>query len=241
MNKKVENLDRRLVVTGSHDMVLDLINDMLAERGQEGGLVSSHVGSLAGLQSLRDGECHLAPSHLLGSDGRYNYEAMDRFFKGQRMALIRVVGRRQGLILPKGNPKKIEGIKDLRGLSMINRQRGAGTRFLLDYLLDKEGISSEEISGYDNEATTHLAVALAVSQGDVDFGLGIESAARAMDCDFVFLADEAYDFVTYEKELHNPQVEEVIELLKSDDFKKRLEELGGYASQESGSVEIYEG
>ncbi len=241
MNKKVENLDKRLVVTGSHDMVLDLINDLLAEKGQEGGLISSHVGSLAGLQSLRDGECHLAPSHLLGEDGRYNYEAMDLFFKGSSMAMINVVGRRQGLIVPKGNPKNLQGIEDLKGKTMINRQRGAGTRVLFDYLLAREGVSPEDIEGYDNEATTHLAVALAVAEGDVDFGLGIESAARTMGCDFVFLADEAYEFIAYKESLDNPQVQEVIEVLKSEEFKKRLEELGGYASQASGSVKIYEG
>ncbi|NLY72653.1 MAG: molybdopterin biosynthesis protein [Tissierellia bacterium] len=241
MHSKLQGLEDRLVVIGSHDMVLELINDIFAEQGKRAALISSHVGSLAGLQSLKERECHLAPSHLLGSDGRYNYESMDLFFKGERMAMINVVGRRQGLIVPKGNPKKIESMADLAGKTMINRQRGAGTRVLFDHLLEKEGINPDEIAGYDNEATTHLAVALAVSEGDVDFGVGIEAAAKTMGCDFVFLADEAYEFIAYEDSLKEDQVKELLELLKSDEFKSRVQALGGYSTQDSGSVKFYEG
>lgn len=241
LHHKLQHLVERLVVTGSHDMVLDLINDLFAQQGKGSVLISSHVGSLAGLQSLKEKECHLAPSHLLGTDGRYNYEAMDLFFKGESMAMIHVVGRRQGIMVPKGNPKNIQSIKDLVGKTMINRQRGAGTRVLFDYLLEKEGISPEDILGYEQEATSHLAVALAVSQGDVDFGIGIEAAAKTMNCDFIYLTDEAYEFIAYKESLDIPEVRELIELLKSEVFKKKVDGLGGYDSKISGNVKFYEG
>lgn len=241
LHHPLQHLDERLVVTGSHDMVLDLINDLFAAAGKGSVLISSHVGSYAGLQSLKEKECHLAPSHLLGKDGKYNDEALDLFFKGEKMAKIYVVGRRQGILVPRGNPQNIQGLHDLVAKKMINRQRGAGTRVLFDHLLEKEGIKPQDIFGYDQEATTHLAVALAVSEGDVDFGIGIEAAARTMGCDFIFLADEAYEFVAYAQTLEEPEVQELIELLKSDTFRYRVEALGGYTTKYSGSVNIYEG
>ncbi|HZK10697.1 MAG TPA: molybdopterin biosynthesis protein, partial [Clostridia bacterium] len=241
LHNRLKNIDKRLVVTGSHDMVLDLINDLFAQEGKESVLISSHVGSLAGLQNLKDKECHLAPSHLLGGDGRYNYEAMDLFFKTEKMAMIHLVGRRQGIIVPKGNPKNIKGIKDLAGKTMINRQRGAGTRVLFDYLRKKENILAEDLPGYEKEATTHLAVALAVSQGDVDFGIGIEAAARTMGCDFIYLTDEAYELILYKESLASPEIQELIELTRSEGFKKRVKELGGYSTKMSGSIKFYEG
>lgn len=241
LHNSLSHLGEGLLVTGSQDMVLDLMNDLFAQQGKGSPLIISPVGSLAGLQSLKEKECHLAPSHLLGKDGRYNYEAMDLFFQAETMAMIHVVGRRQGIFLAQGNPKNIQEIKDLVGKSMINRQRGAGTRVLFDHLLEKEGVLAEDIPGYEKEATTHLAVALAVSQGDVDFGIGIEAAARTMGCDFIYLTEEAYELIAYKESLDLPEVGELIALLKSEAFRSRVKELGGYTTEMSGSVKFYEG
>lgn len=236
---KHNQLANRIVVIGSHDMVLDVINNLFAQTGKNSSLISSHVGSLAGLQSLQAGECHVAPSHLLGKDGRYNNEAMSLFFKGERMAAINIVGRRQGIILPKGNPTKIDKLEDLPGKSMTNRQRGAGTRVLFDYLITQKGFKPTDFIGYEREVTTHLAVALAVKNGDSDFGIGVESAANKLNCDFVYLADEAYEFITYEKNLELPAIQELIRLLKSDLFRNQIKVLGGYETSGSGNVRIY--
>lgn len=232
-------IEQRIVVIGSHDMVLDLINDLFAKAGKKISLISSHVGSLAGLQSLKAGECHVAPSHLLGKDGKYNDEAMRMFFKGNNMIAINIVGRRQGIILPKGNPMKIEYFNDLRGKSMINRQRGAGTRILFDYLLKQNSLTPDDFIGYAHEATTHLGVALAVKNGDCDFGIGVESAANKMDCDFRYLTDEAYEFITFEKYYRLPAIQELIELLKSNLFRDNVNSLGGYETSNSGEVRIF--
>lgn len=229
-------LENRLVIIGSHDLVVDVIGNLLAEKGAKTSLVSSHVGSLAGLKSLVTRECHLAPSHLLGEDGSYNDEAVKLFFRKDKMVAINVVGRRQGIIVPKGNPQNIQSLEDLQGKRMINRQRGAGTRVLFDYLIGEAGMSPEDFDGYDNEATTHLAVALAVKNGDVDFGIGVESAAIKLDCDFIYLADEAYEFITYEDWMENEAIKEVLEILHSDVFKREVHLLGGYSTEESGQV-----
>ena len=235
------DFDKRIVSIGSHDMVLDIINDLFAKEGSEYSLLSSHVGSFSGLQALLSDNCHIAPSHLLGKDGKYNNEAVSMLFKGQEMAMINVVGRRQGFIVEKGNPKNIKTIEDLKNLKMVNRQRGAGTRVLFDYLLEKAGIDGKGIEGYDHEVTTHLAAALAVKNGDVDFAVGVESAAVKMDLDFIYLADEDYEFVLKRETLDQEPIKELIEMLRSDLFKKTVDALGGYNTLKSGEVRYYEG
>lgn len=235
------DFDKRIVSIGSHDMVLDIINDLFAKEGSEYSLLSSHVGSFSGLQALLSDNCHIAPSHLLGKDGKYNNEAVSMLFKGQEMAMINVVGRRQGFIVEKGNPKNIKTIEDLKNLKMVNRQRGAGTRVLFDYLLEKAGIEGKGIEGYDHEVTTHLAAALAVKNGDVDFAVGVESAAVKMDLDFIYLADEDYEFVLKRETLDQKPIKELIEMLRSDLFKKTVDALGGYNTLKSGEVRYYEG
>ncbi len=235
------DFDKRIVSIGSHDMVLDIINDLFAKEGSEYSLLSSHVGSFSGLQALLSDNCHIAPSHLLGKDGKYNNEAVSMLFKGEEMAMINVVGRRQGFIVEKGNPKNIKTIEDLKNLKMVNRQRGAGTRVLFDYLLEKAGIEGRGIEGYDHEVTTHLAAALAVKNGDVDFAVGVESAAVKMDLDFIYLADEDYEFVLKRETLDQEPIKELIEMLRSDLFKKTVDALGGYNTLNSGEVRYYEG
>ena len=155
--------------------------------------------------------------------------------------MINVVGRRQGFIVEKGNPKNIKTIEDLKDLKMVNRQRGAGTRVLFDYLLEKAGIEGKGIEGYDHEVTTHLAAALAVKNGDVDFAVGVESAAVKMDLDFIYLADEDYEFVLKRETLDQEPIKELIEMLRSDLFKKTVDALGGYNTLKSGEVRYYEG
>lgn len=236
-----EVMDKRLVSIGSHDMVLDVINDEFAKAGKRSMLLSSHVGSLAGLQALLAGNCHLAPSHLLGKDGKYNDEMVHALFKGEQMAIIKVVGRRQGIFVPAGNPKQIKSLEDLKGLSMVNRQRGAGTRVLFDYLIGQKALSADNFDGYDHEVTTHLAAALAVKSGDVDFSIGVESAAINMGIDFIYLADEDYEFVLKAKDLELVAVQELLDLLKSESFRSTVDQLGGYSTQESGLVRTYEG
>lgn len=124
----------------------------------------------------------------------------------------------------------------MRGVRYINRQRGAGTRVLFDYLLKKEGISKKDISGYEYEAATHMSVAVAVQKDNADVGMGIYSCAKALDLDFIEVGFEEYDFVTYEKYLELPAVREFIHVLKGEAFKERLDMLGGYSCEECGQI-----
>lgn len=221
-----------LVSIGSHDMIMDILGDMMP-------LSSSHVGSLGGIMALMRGECHIVPTHLLDVDtGEYNISYAKKYFPNEKMILIKGVQRKQGFIVQKGNPQNIKNFEDLtkEGMVYVNRQRGAGTRILLDYHLGQENIDPGKIIGYQRELNNHMAVATAVKTGSAVAGLGVYSAAYAMEQDFVHVTDEDYDFLISRKMMEDERVIEFIETLKSDGFRKRVEALGGYGFERTGEI-----
>lgn len=234
--RSMSEIDHTVVSIGSHDLILDVIADLLPNLCPGIYLSSTHVGSMGGLMSLLRGEAHLAPIHLLDAEtGEYNIPYMERLFN-EPMILIKGVERIQGIMVQKGNPLGICSIGDLRNAHYINRQRGAGTRILLDYLMKKEGIAPSDIKGYELEAATHMAVAAAVSGGVADAGMGIESAARAMGLEFIPVGTEEYDFAAPLRSLSLEQVQRFLEVLKSKSFKDSLKELGGYRAERIGEI-----
>lgn len=231
-----EEIENTLVVIGSHDLILDMIADFMPQVQRGMHLSSTHVGSMGGLMALKRREAHIAPIHLLDENtGIYNQSYLQRIFK-EPMVLIRGVGRVQGLMVKKGNPAGVRQIEDLKRCRYVNRQRGAGTRILLDYLLKKEQISPDEISGYECEATTHMAVAAQVAGEGADAGMGVFSAAKAMNLDFLPVGKESYDFAVYEKDLELPLIQCFIKILKSEKFHEKLKEMGGYSWEEAGQI-----
>ena len=236
--EKPEQIEKTLVVIGSHDIILDVLNDLMMEEHRGMRISSTHVGSMSGLIALKKRETHLAPSHLLcEEDGSYNEAVIREMFPGEDMVLIKGVRRRQGFIVKKGNPLNIRSLTDITPeVRYINRQKGAGTRVLFDYLLKKEGISKNSICGYEHEAATHMSVAVAVQKDNADVGMGIYSCARALDLDFIDVAFEEYDFVTRAEYLEMPLIQEFLHVLKSREFLKKLEKLGGYTAEETGEI-----
>ena len=187
--------------------------------------------------ALKRGECHIAPTHLLEEEtGVYNISYLKRLFPEQEMALIKGVTRIQGLMVKKGNPLHVEGVKDLTRLSYANRQRGAGTRVLLDYKLRQAGIDSGDVRGYELEAATHMAAAALVKSGGVDAAMGIYSAARAMDLDFVPVGEEEYDFALARKVLELPGIQAFLQVLKSSEFAAKAKAAGGYGLDRCGEI-----
>jgi putative molybdopterin biosynthesis protein len=227
------------VAIGSHDLTLDLLSSRLAMVRPGSSLSSSNVGSLGGLIALQRREAHLAGSHLLdGETGEYNLADVRRVLPGRPMVVVTLVHREQGMIVPKGNPKSIRGLDDLlrEDVLFVNRQKGAGTRVLLDYKLRQIGVDPSQLKGYDREEYTHLAVAATVSGGAADVGLGILGAARALNLDFVPLLQERYDLVIprefYESDLLAP----LLAIIRGPDFRQEVEALGGYDAREMGRV-----
>jgi putative molybdopterin biosynthesis protein len=233
----VGEIDRTVVAVGSHDLVLDLAASELRAADPGVTLASSNVGSLGGLVALRDGLCHVAGSHLLDpASGEYTLPYVDRVLGGRDVAVVRLVHRDQGLIVAPGNPLGLTAIDDLArdGLRYVNRQRGAGTRVLLDHELGRRGIAPEQVPGYAREEHTHLAVAAAVAAGRADAGLGVMAAARAFDLDFVPVTREPYDLVLAAETLEDPVTAPLWALLDSPEFRAAVEALGGYATEEMG-------
>jgi len=234
--RDLSEIDSTVVAIGSHDLILDVIADLMPTEYPGNFLTSTHLGSMGGLMALKRGEAHIAPTHLLNEeDGVYNVAYLKKIFN-QPMALIKGVNRIQGIIVEKGNPLGIKTVNDLVGKRYINRQRGAGTRVLFDYLLKKEDISTDSIKGYDREAATHMAVAAAIQGGSADAGMGILSAAKALNLDFIPVGNEEYDFAIPVKYLELPHVKNFISVLKSDLFKAKLKELGGYSADKAGEI-----
>jgi putative molybdopterin biosynthesis protein len=236
--RPLEAIEHTIVATGSHDLVLDLIASELTGTGGV-SFASSNVGSLGGLRAIDRGEAHLAGTHLLDEEsGEYNVSFLRRYVRNQCVVLVNLVHRVQGFIIPKGNPASIESLNDLarEDIVFVNRQRGSGTRVLLDYKLVAAGIDTQQVAGYEREEYTHLAVAAAVAGGRANVGLGILSAARAIGMDFIPLFDERYDLAIpgdiYDSKLLAP----MLQLIQSSDFRVKVEELGGYDAGQMGEV-----
>ena len=237
--KQMEEINNTIVSIGSHDMVMDLLGDKLRQRFNDLYLSSAHVGSLGGILSMKKQECHIAPIHLLDSEsGDYNEAFVRQYIKDVPMALVKFIRRNQGLMVQKGNPHYVKGIEDLltKKLQYVNRQRGAGTRLLLDYYIQKLQADSESILGYEREMNTHMSVAAAIASNTADCGLGILSAAKAMGLDFVPVAWEDYDLLIPQAILKDVKIQKMLEVIKSQDFIDTVEGLGGYDTNRIGEV-----
>ena len=230
-------IEKTIFCIGSHDMTLDLLAQFLAEHDRR--LASANVGSQGGLVALRRGEAHMAGSHLLDpSDGSYNIAYIRQYMPNIPVKVVSLVGRDQGLIVKKGNPKGIKSLGDLTSheVQFVNRQRGAGTRVLLDYHLNLMGMSSESISGYTQEEYTHLGVAAAVASGRADCGLGIAAAAQALELDFVPLFQERYDLVMPKVFAESELLAPLFDLLTDPVFRNSVSKLTGYDVNVMGRI-----
>jgi putative molybdopterin biosynthesis protein len=235
--KPFEEITNTVVMVGSHDFSLDILANLLTQLHPPVYFSSHPVGSLGGILAVRDGICHLAGSHLLDPEtGEYNFPYIRQYLKEKQVKVIHLVGREQGLIVRKGNPKGIKGLEDLllKGVSFINRQKGSGTRILLDHTLKTLSLTQGKIEGYEKEEYTHMAVASTVASGVADAGLGILTAAKAMDLDFIPVARERYDLIIPAAYVKDEKVQKVIETIRSKEFREAVFKMGGYDISRTG-------
>jgi putative molybdopterin biosynthesis protein len=216
-----------LLITGSHDPVIDYLANLIRPRGVT--LLSTHAGSMGGILALKKDECHAAPTHLLADDGSYNTSYLQKYLPGTAVSLLCIAERQQGVVSRDGLT-----FRELPGRQFINRQKGSGTRMLLDHELKRAGIDPATIPGYEREVTTHIAVALAVKSGEADAGLCVYSAAKALGLPFVPVANERYELAFRQEHAEDPRLLALIEAVRSPSFKEILGELGGYETGETG-------
>jgi len=225
----VSEAENALLITGSHDPVIDYLADLIRPQGIT--LLSTHAGSMGGILALKKDECHAAPAHLLADDGSYNTAYLEKFLPGTGVDLICIAERQQGIVSRDGC-----ALGDIAGRQFINRQRGSGTRMLLDYELKKAGIDPATIPGYEREVTTHIAVALAVKSGEADAGMCVYSAAKALRLRFVPVAQERYELAFRREHADDPRLKALVGAIRSTAFKDILTRLGGYDTAETGRV-----
>ena len=235
----VEKLKNTVVVIGSHDPLLDELGDMLHVADNDVFMSSSHVGSMGGIMAIRRGEAHAAGCHLLNTEnGQYNLSFIKKYFPRGGVKLVRCVGRQQGLMVAKGNPLNIRNFSDIaaEGIRYVNRQKGSGTRILTDYLCRQENLDTTAIYGYDREELTHTSVAAQIVSGSADAGMGIYSAAKLYDLDFIPICIEQYDLIIPDHAWDTPQIQQMLQTLKSNAFKEKIQALGGYTIDNPGQI-----
>lgn len=221
---------------GSHDLSLEVLGIHLQHRTGR-TLTCANVGSMGGIMAVRNSECHLAGIHILDEKtGDYNISAVKKYLRPGSYQLMHLARREQGLIVAPGNPRNLQSIADLcgSGVRFVNRQRGAGTRMLLDYRLQSAGLDYHSMVGYEKEVGTHMAVAASVAAGVADAGLGIRAAAVALGLEFIPIGYEQYDLL-----LNLDSKEELNllgDILRSSAFRQEVEKLGGYDLTDAGEV-----
>lgn len=231
--------NKEIVICGQ-DVMLDILSRYLERHPKGVRTLRSYIGSYNGLYALYQGNVQLATAHLWDSDsGQYNIPYVRRMLPGFSAVVVHLACRWQGLYVAKNNPKSIHSWEDLKRpeLSIINREKGSGTRVLLDEHLKKMGISPAKLNGYTREVFSHLAVASIVARGEADFGLGNEKTAlQVQEIDYIPLQKERYDLVIRKEDLDKPPFTAVLEIIRSPEFRAELEGLGGYDLQETGKI-----
>lgn len=233
--RPLHEIEGTIFTIGSHDMTLDVLAQSIARFGRR--LVSSNAGSMGGLIAISKGEAHFAGSHLLdAADGDYNRSYIRKYLPGIPVRLFNWVEREQGLLVKKGNPKNITDLSALtrKDVTYVNRQRGSGTRVLLDYWLGRLGIKPEQIQGYLQEEYTHLGVAAAVLSGRADCGMAVQAAAAALDLEFIPLYAENYQLVIPVQYCDSDLLQPLFTLMQDAHFKKQIMTMPGYKVDHMG-------
>ena len=237
--RKIKGLKDHIVVMGSNDFTTELFSHELSRKYPEFSLSFSNVGSIGGLIALERGSSHMASCHLLDPEtGEYNLPYIPRYLPDLKILVVNLVYRDLGLFLRSDNPIDITGIKDLArpGIKIINRQEGSGTRIFFDFELKRQGINPKRINGYEKEVSTHTDVAMAVFSRVADVGLGILPAAKMLGLKFIPLTKERYDLVIPQENYSLKPVKSLLKIISSQEFKIKVEEMGGYDTRDSGEI-----
>ncbi|MDJ0944549.1 MAG: helix-turn-helix transcriptional regulator [Kiloniellales bacterium] len=227
---------RPAVIAGSHDPLLDWA---LRESGSE--LATFFDGSLDGLARVAAGKALGAGLHVYepdpgGAGGDWNLGELRRAAPGLPLVLIAWAWRRQGLVLPPGNPRGIAGLEDLAGLTLVPRQQGAGSTLLLGHLLEQAGMALSALTLLQPPARNEADVALAVAAGKADAGFAVETVARQHRLDFLPLFRERYDLLLWRRDAFEPPLQRLLAFCRSEAFAARAAELGGYDLTDHGQI-----
>lgn len=228
------------IVLCGQDSCLNIIANHISALPGAMPMLRSYAGSYNSLHQLYQGKADIATSHLWDEEsGSYNFPFITRLLPGVPVTVVRLLGRNMGIYVKAGNPKGISGVESLRGgrVSMVNREKGSGTRILLDEKLKALGIDRRSIPGYDREYNNHLSIAGAVAREIADFGMGAETAARQVDgVEFLPLQKEWYDLVFPAEREQEPTFQLLMEYLTGGGFREEVAATGNYDLTQTGQV-----
>ena len=238
--ERARKAEGALLGAGSDDPVLALLAGELRKSGSpETVLFLASIGSTEGLKALNRGDVDLSFSHLFDpATGEYNLPFLPRLVPDRAVAAVNLFRREIGFVVAPGNPKRVRAFKDLgkRGLRLVNRQAGSGTRVLLEQELAKAGVSTKAIAGWDREASTHYEVALAVHAGEADVGLASASVAGLTGLGFVPLREERFDMVLDRSIFFERRFQSLLDRLTSTTFRESVSRMRGYDFRDCGTV-----
>ena len=237
--RKSKRIEGALLAAGSNDPILDILKTYIRKTYPEFYIFSSNTGSTDGLKALNQGYTDIAWSHLLDpKSGQYNIPFLSTYLPNLKTVVINLFNRDLGFLVAPGNPLHIRGFKDLvkPKVRFINRQRGSGTRVLLDYHLKKLKVPVPAIKGYENEVYTHFEVGLSILAKEADVGLGTGSVSKLLSLSFIPLIQESFDMLLDQSTFVERGVQAFIEILNSREFRGRVENLGSYDFKNSGKI-----
>ncbi|MDQ0256062.1 putative molybdopterin biosynthesis protein [Evansella vedderi] len=225
-------------LSGSHDFLVEQLSKSVSKNTN---LIvqPTFIGSLEGLMMMYRGAADVAAVHLLDPNSKeYNIPFIKQLFVHEKISVIHFATREQGFIVAKGNPRNIVSFEDLtrKDITFINRQKGSGTRFLLDSFLQQKAINPRQVTGYDNEEWNHLSLAAQISRGSADVGFGIRSAAEQLGLEFIPVIEEQFDLVFRWTQENETPLNLLYEFLSSNEFKISISKIPGYKVRELGVI-----
>ncbi len=230
-----------LIIAGSDDLLLQILLREFNRRHPAMLATSAAMGSVAGLRAVQERRAHVAGVHLLDPEtGEYNRTQVAAAFPNQRALLVTLAHREEGLILPRGNPRRVSKFADVvrLRLRLANREAGSGVRVLVDHLLSDHKLGKRGLPGYETELSTHLEVATAVAEGRADVGVGALGPARGLGLEFVNLAWERYDLLTTDEAFYRKPTQVFFEMVKSNWVRQLIAKMPGYDARETGLLTV---
>jgi len=237
--RKSRKMEGALLAAGSNDPVLDMLYGGLRRQYPEFYVFSANIGSTAGLLALEKGFTDIAWSHLLDPEtGEYNIPYLEKLIPSINAVVVNLFHRELGFVVAKGNPLGLAGFEDLMrdDVRFINRQKGSGTRLLLDYHLEKAGLQQERITGYENEVLTHAEIGLSILSGEADVGIATAAVSALFGLGFIPIVRERFDMICDQSVFFQRGVQSLIGVLSGDLFRSRFSDLKGYDFKSAGRI-----
>lgn len=237
--KKSRGIEGALLASGSNDPILDMLQTYIKRSYPEFYIFSANTGSTDGLKALNMGYTDIAWSHLFDpKSGEYNIPFLPTNLPNVKPVVVNLFGRGIGFVVSPKNPFRVHGFESLtqKGIRFVNRQKGSGTRVLLDHHLKRLQISTSKINGYEREVYTHFEVGLSILSKEADVGIATIAVSKLLGLPFIPITQESFDMILDQSTFFEKGIQAFIEILNSQEFRNRVERLGSYDFKNSGKV-----